>query len=232
MTTRENLTLFTVWDTPVKAKPAVLGNLLGLCGVLSWMAGRRRPERSRPTRLLVGLLSFATLIVADLGHAMAHIVSARAAGAPMDEIVLSPEMPRTIYFDDDVPPHVHRTRAIGGPIFSALGLLASLLLRRLAPRESLLNELAGWSSIGHGFILGSLTPLPPVDGGSILKWTLVEKGKSSAEADEIVQQVGLAIGGSATAGGIALATRRRWWPALGLIVAGAVATGAALGKIR
>jgi len=47
-----------------------------------------------------------------------------------------------------------------------------------------------------------------------------------------VQQVDLAIGGAATAAGVALAARRRWLPALGLIGAGAIAIGAALGKIR
>jgi len=194
-TNGEAPTLFTVLDTPVKVKPAVLGNLLASWGVLSRMAGRRHPERSWPARLMVGALSTATLVVADIGHAMAHIVSACYAGAPMDEILVSPEMPRTIYFDNDVPPQAHRMRALGGPIYSALGLLSSLLLRGLAPRDSLAHELAGWSCIGHGFIFtGSLAPLPIVDGGSILKWTLVERGRTPAEADAVVQRVDLASG--------------------------------------
>ena len=234
MTSNESTpTLFTVLNTPVKVKPAVLGNLLALWGVLSWMAGRRRPKRSWPARLLVGALSTITLAVADIGHAMSHIVSARYAGAPMDEILVSPEMPRTIYHDNDVPPQAHRMRALGGPIYSAMGLLSSLVVRALAPRDSLAHELAGWSCIGHGFIFtGSLAPLPIVDGGSILKWTLVERGRTPAEADAVVQRVDLAIGATAAATGAALAARRRWLPGLGLIGAGAIAIGAALGKIR
>ncbi|MFQ5343836.1 MAG: hypothetical protein ACE5F6_20020 [Anaerolineae bacterium] len=233
MTTNENVpTLFTVLNTPVKVKPAVLGNILALWGMLSWMAGRRRPERSWPARLLVGGLAMVTLVIADIGHAMAHIVSARYAGAPMDEILVSQEMPRTIYYDNDVPPQAHRMRALGGPIYSALGLLSSLAVRGLVPRTSAVHEIAGWSAVGHGFILGSIAPLPPVDGGSILKWTLVERGRTPAEADAVVQRLDLAIGGAATAAGVAFASRRRWLPALGLIGAGAIAIGAALGKIR
>lgn len=45
-------------------------------------------------------------------------------------------------------------------------------------------EVADCSSVGHGLILtGSLAPLPIVDGGSLLKWTLVERGRTPAEAD-------------------------------------------------
>ena len=151
----------------------------------------------------------------------------------MDEIRVSMEMPRTIYFDNDVPPHVHRMRALGGPIFSLIGLLTSLLLRTLAPRDSLAHEIAGWSSIGHGFIFGgALVPLPFVDGGTILKWTLVERGRTPAEADATIRRLDLAIGATAATAGVAFASRRRWLPALGLIGAGAIAIGAALDKIR
>jgi len=191
--TNEVPTLFAVWNTPVKVKPAVLANLLAGWGILSWLAGRRGPERSRPARLLVGALSMITLIIADWGHAMAHILSARHADAPMDEILISAGMPRTLYCDNDVRPQVHRVRALGGPIYSALGLISSLLVRHLAARDSLTRELADWSCIGHGFIFaGSLTPLPIVDGGTILKWTLVERGRTPDEADAIVQQLDLA----------------------------------------
>lgn len=229
---QEAPTLFIIADTPVKVKPAVSINLLALWGTMAWLAGRRRPERSWPARLLVGALSTATLIIADWGHAMAHIVSARYAGAPMDEIRISMGMPRTIYFDNNVPPRVHRMRALGGPIFSAIGLLTSLLLRFLAPRGSVAREVAGWSCVGQGFILGALIPLPFVDGGTILKWTLVEQGRTPAEADDVVRRIDLAIGGAATTAGVAFAARRRWLPALGLIAAGAIAIGAALDKIR
>jgi hypothetical protein len=229
----ETPTLFTVWDTPVKVKPVVLVSQLGLWGLLSWMAGRRRPARSWPARLLVGALSMIPLLIADLGHAMAHIVSARYAGAPMDAILVSEGMPRTLYQNKDVPPQAHRLRAAGGPIFSAVALLLSGLWLRLTRRDSLGRELAHWSCIGHGFILtGSLAPVPIVDGGSLLKWTMVDQGRTPAEADAVVRRVDLALGAAATTAGAALAARRRWLPALGLLASGAIAIAAALGKIR
>ena len=71
--------------------------------------------------------------------------------------------------------------------------------------------------------------MPIVDGGVLLKWSLVEGGRTPAEADKIVKQAGIATGVAATGAGVVFATRRRWLPAVG---AGMVAIGAALGKIR
>jgi hypothetical protein len=186
-----------------------------------------------PVRLLAGVLSAGVLILSDVGHAFAHTISARFAGAPVDEIELSAGMPRTIYHENHVPPRTHRMRALGGPIFSALGLGISLLVRAFLPRNSMAREVADWSSLGHGLILvGSLAPLPIVDGGSLLKWTLVDRGRTPAQADQIVKQAGIVTGVAATGAGVMFATRRRWLPAVGLIAAGMVAIGAALGKIR
>lgn len=245
-TQRQAEAVFTVWGTAVRVKPAILANMAGLWGLLAWLAGRGHPERPWPLRLLVGLLATIAMMVADLGHAMAHIISARYAGAPMDEILISEGMPRTLYYHNDVPPRVHRLRALGGPIYSAVGLAISCLLRGIAPRDSLVREVAGWSCLGHGFILGgSLAPLPIVDGGTMLKWTLVERGRTPEQADEIVAQVDLSLGAALTATGVALAATRRkesahrgesaarrWLPALGLIAAGAIAIVAARDRSR
>lgn len=200
---------------------------------MSWLAGRRRPERRWPARLVIGALSASALILADVGHAFAHTLSARSAGAPMDEIRLSAGMPRTIYHDNNVPPNVHRQRALGGPVFNALGLGLSLLLRTLTPDQSANHEVADWSSVGHGLLLtGSLASLPVVDGGSILKWTLVERGQTPEQADQVVKQAGVITGLVVSGVGVGFATRRRWIPAVGLLAAGAIAIGAALGRIR
>ena len=108
-----------------------------------------------------------------------------------------------------------------------------MLVRSLAPRNSMAREVADWSSVGHGLILtGSLAPLPIVDGGSLLKWTLVERGRTPTEADQIVKQAGIAAGFAASSAGVMFATRRRWLPAVGLIAVGLVSVGAATGKIR
>lgn len=217
----------------VVATPGFFVNLLALWAGMSWLSGRTHPEQSWPIRLLLGALTGFALVFADVGHAFAHTFSAYLAGAPMDQIKLSSGMPRTIYFNEEVPPRAHILRALGGTIFSALGLGISWLVRTLSPRNSMIREVADWSSIGHGLILtGSLAPLPIVDGGSILKWALVENGRTPVEADHTVKQAGVATGIAASSAGVLLATRRHWLPAAGLFAAGLVAVGAATGRIR
>ena len=217
----------------LEISPGFYANLLALWAGLSWFSGQGHPGRSWPTNLLVGAISGFTLVLADVGHAFAHSISARMGGAPMDRIKLSSGLPRTIYDDDDVPPQAHRMRALGGPIFSALGLVISLLVRAATPRKSIAREVAGWSCVGHGLIFtGGLAPLPIVDGGSLLKWTLVDRGRTPEEADRVVQRAGIATGIAAAGAGAALVSQRRWLPAVGLISTGLVAIGSALGKIR
>jgi hypothetical protein len=220
-------------NTPLDVSPGFFADLLSLWAGMAWLSGRNHPERPWTVRLLAGAISGFVLILADVGHAFAHTLSARLAGAPVDRIKLSSGMPRTIYDDNQVSPRTHRMRASGGPIFSALGLGLSLLAHILLPHDSIAREVAGWSCIGHGLILtGSLAPLPIVDGGSLLKWTLVERGRSPVEADQVVRQAGIVTGIAASSAGVMLATRRRWLPAAGLIAAGFVAFAAAIGKIR
>jgi hypothetical protein len=54
----------------------------------TWVAGRRRPDSSWLQRLGVGLLAMPVALFADVGHTLAHTVSASLAGAPMDGISL------------------------------------------------------------------------------------------------------------------------------------------------
>src|SRR5512146_3491745 len=106
-------TLYRFNGVPVKVQPAFWPIPFLVTGVLAWIAGLRRPDRSWPQRLVVGLTSLLVALPADIGHAMAHTVSARLAGAPMDEILLSSEMPRTLYENNDVVPSVHIMRSRG-----------------------------------------------------------------------------------------------------------------------
>lgn len=146
------------------------------------------PERGFWKGVLIGFFTAILLLIADFGHALAHIFSARYAGTPMDEILISADMPRTIYWNNEVTPKTHRTRAIGGPLFNFIGLVLSLAIFGLVSNDSIIYELAGWSAFGHGLLLiMSLFPIPIVDGGTILKWTLVEKGKSEKESEEIIR---------------------------------------------
>jgi hypothetical protein len=235
MTTKgkDATTLFRFQGTPVKVEPAVGIYIAGLWGAMLWWAGRKDPERPWPVRLLAGSLASLALLAADIGHALAHVISARWAGTPMAYVLVSADMPRTIYPEDDVSPRTHVVRSLGGPIYNVISLLVALISRRFAPPGTVWRESLGWSAVGHGLILlGSLAPLPIVDGGVFLKWTLVDRGHNPQEADAVVRQAGLATGAAAVAAGATLSAQRRWLVGLGLIASGAVAVAAALDKIR
>ena len=187
--------LFHFNGVPVKARPSFWPMWLSTWPALIWLAKRRKAERGWPEAIMVGTAAMPIPITADVGHALAHTVSARLGGAPMDEIRLAADMPRTIYFDNDVSPDAHRIRALGGPIFSGLGFLLSLLLWRATKRGKLGRELAGIACASHGLLFaGSLMPLPVVDGGTLLKWTLIDRGAMAEEADEQVKRAGIMAG--------------------------------------
>jgi hypothetical protein len=222
-----------VFGTLVKVKLLVVGNIILLWGGVAWYGLLRNPDRGLWSGILLGFLSMVLLLIADFGHAMSHIFSARYAGAPMAEILISAGMPRTLYSDNQVPPRTHRVRAMGGPIFSGIGLLLSLILYAVFTSGSIGRELAAWSIVGHGFILvGCLLPLPIVDGGTILKWTLVEKGRTETEADVILRRVNWVLGIICGAVGMGLIAGQLWVSGLVTLGIGIVAFGVAIGKIR
>jgi hypothetical protein len=205
--------LFRFNGVPVVVQPGFWPAPVLLTGLLAWASGLRKPERSWLQRLGLGLLAMPVALFANIGHAMAHTVSARLAGAPMDEILLSSGLARTLYENNAVSPQAHIRRSLGGPIFSLAGFTLSLLWRRLSPHGSLGRDLADASLASQGLILiGSLAPLPVVDGGVILKWKFVAAGQSPDQADQAVRKASLSLGAALLGLGallIILGKRRR-----------------------
>jgi len=202
----------TIFGTPLRIRPVVLVNLGMLWAVAAFLEHFWHPHWTLGLILAVGFGAVILLLLADFGHAAAHIFSARRSGGPMDELYISGGMPRTRYFNNDVPPEVHIGRSLGGPIFNLAGTLVSLAVLLLATNGSVMADLAGWSLTGQALILaGSLLPLPVVDGGVLLKWWLVRGGRTEAEAERFVKRAGWVSGIVITlvvAGVIAL--RRGW----------------------
>ncbi len=222
---------FKIFDTPVKVKFTVLIPIVALWIGITWIYYLRYPERDFWKSILIGFVSVVILLIADFGHAIAHIFSARYAKAPMDEISIIGDMPRTLYWDNNVSPNVHRIRAIGGPIFSTLGLILSLAVYGVVSGNVIVRELAVISTVGHGFILiGSLLPLPMVDGGTILKWTIVASGKNALAADKIVQRINFVIGILGVIIGVVLLAMQVWIPGVILVGIGIICIVVSLKK--
>jgi len=225
----------SIFGTPVKAKGMVLIPIVVLWGSITWLEFSWHPERAFWQDLLMGFATMLLLLVVEVGHALAHIFSARAAGAPMDELLLWPSagMPRTLYWNNEVSPDVHRMRAMGGPVFNVVGLLLSGVIYAVASGNPIARELAAWSVGGHGLLLIlSLLPLPMVDGGTIMKWTLVARGKTEIEADEIVRQVDWVMGIVGGMIGVGFIAMQMWIAGVILVGIGVVVIGIAAGKIR
>jgi len=185
----------TIFGTPLRIRPVVLVNLGMLWAVAAFLEHFWHPHWTLGLILAVGFGAVILLLLADFGHAAAHIFSARRSGGPMDELYISGGMPRTRYFNNDVPPEVHIGRSLGGPIFNLAGTLVSLAVLLLATNGSVMADLAGWSLTGQALILaGSLLPLPVVDGGVLLKWWLVRGGRTEAEAERFVKRAGWVSG--------------------------------------
>lgn len=222
-----------IFNTPVKIKLAALPIPFVVWGIVTWVGLYLHPERGFWQGLLIGLSTSTLLLGVEFGHALAHIFSARYAGAPMDEILISGEMPRTLYFNNDVAPKTHRMRALGGPIFNLVGLLLSLLIFTLVPGIPILREWMTWTAGGHGIqLLMSLTPVPMVDGGTILKWTLVARGKTEQEADQIVKRVDWVFASILGITAIILLLMKMWIAGIVCLILSAIVTAITMGKIR
>jgi hypothetical protein len=234
MKTVDNVpTLFVFNGTPVKARPLFWLMVLGLWALLAGLGSWRWPGQSLGAYLLVGVVGVFLALLADVGHACAHTVSARLAGAPMDVILLGADMPRTLYWNNDVPPRAHIMRSLGGPVYSAVGLLIGIGWLLLAPPETALRYLGEIWTVANGFIfLAVFAPIPIVDGGVILKWALVLGGRSEAQADELVRRIGLGLGVGFLAAAVLFLLITNWLLAGILLVIGLVVFGAALKIIR
>lgn len=122
------------------------------------------------------VLGFAAIVlhwIADISHQLGHARAARKTGHPMTGIRLWGLLSSSIYPSDEptLPPNVHITRALGGPITSGIIGLVSALFLLILP----FIEVPWWIALLFAadnllvFTIGSLLPLGFTDGSTILR---------------------------------------------------------------
>jgi hypothetical protein len=204
--------------------------------IMAWVARKRVPERSWLQSLGVGALTTPVMLGSEWGHNPAHAAAAHMVGKPMDAIRITWGMPLVVYYDIndlEVTPRQHILRALGGPLFNLLVLPVALLLRQRTAPGSAARDVADAAAATNAFLPAvGLLPIPGIDGGPILKWSLVKKGHSPQEADVLVRKVDGALGvGLALAGALSFRKRR---PLLGALLAllSGTALAVALGILK
>ncbi len=205
-----------VFETPlvVRGRTWLPVAQFGAWGIMAWLAGKRRPQRTWGQRLWVGLMTMAVALGSEWLHNLAHAVAAHLIGKPMDALRITWGMPLVVYYDlndQDVTPREHIVRALGGPLFNA-ALLIPLVGLRCAARDGTAAREVLDMAVGANVFLStvSMLPMPGIDGGAALKWALVADGRSVPQADEAVRRVNRWMGVAlSVAGAVAFWKRKR-----------------------
>ena len=204
--------------------------------IMAWVAKKRRPERDWTKSLGIGALTMPVVLGSEWGHNIAHAAAANLVGKPVDAIRVVYGMPLLVYYDindEDVTPRQHIARALGGPLFNLCLLPIAVLLRRISQPDSTARDIAN-AAVGANLFLPAfgLLPIPGIDGGPILKWSLVERGASPADADLTVRKVDGVLGAVFALTAVQAFKKRR--PLLGAVLmqVAALAWGIALGLLR
>lgn len=165
----------------------------------------------------------------------------------MDELKVLGGLPLCVYADINdhtVSPNEHIARALGGPLFNLALMLdlrmAHALLRSLgfARPGSFSGETLDTAVSFNTFLAtASYVPIPALDGGPLVKWTLVQRGASVAEADAQVMRLNGWLAGPLSLLGFGLLQRcprfsGRWWLGSVLVQFGLLSTLVALGWIK
>lgn len=206
----------TVFGTPLVVKGRTwLPVFEGLIWVLmSWITHARYPQRSIWHCLRSGLVMMPPAVASEWGHNFAHAAAARWVARPMDYLRIAWGTPLVVYRDVNDPrvsPRQHIARALGGPLFNLL-LLPVTWLARKRTRPGSLSRDAADAAVGTNLFLvtGGLLPLPALDGGPLLKWSVIANGGSLQQANSVVRTangIGAAMIGAA---GLASLKRRKW----------------------
>jgi len=160
--------------------------------IMTRLSRKNKPDQGFFWHISEGALTSSALLGAEWCHNLAHVFLADRIGKPMDELRIQLGMPRCIYNeinDREVSPRQHIIRSLGGPIINLLLIPVAALVKFTSKPGSIAWETAHVFLKTNQFLFAvSLLPIPGIDGGPILKWSLVDKGYEIEEADQVVQK--------------------------------------------
>ena len=121
-------------------------------------------------------------------------------------------MPLLVYHDVEdtsVTPKQHIIRALGGPLINSIFLGIAALFHPITKPKSTSREVVNAALGMNAFlVLGGLLPIPGIDGGAALKWTLVKQGQTPTQADAVIRKVD-AVTAAGLGGGAIVAFKKR-----------------------
>ena len=161
--------------------------------IMTRLSRKHKPDKGFFWHISEGALTSSALLGAEWCHNLAHVYLANRIGKPMDELRIQMGMPRCIYIeinDREVSPRQHIIRSLGGPLINLLLIPIAALIRFTTNPGSIARETANvFLKTNTILFTVSVLPIPGIDGGPILKWSLVDKGYDIGEADQVVQNV-------------------------------------------
>ena len=185
--------------------------------IMTFVDRRRHPHRSFAQQATSGGATTLVILGSEWCHNLAHAAAARLIGKPMDALHIQWGMPRCVYHqvnDLTVTPRQHILRAIGGPVYNALTLPFWQLFKRASRPDSISRDAAEAGLAMNTFLsTASLLPIPGIDGGPLLKWSLVSRGRTPQQADVLVARVNRFSAAGLAAAAAILFRKRRWLPA-------------------
>jgi Zn-dependent protease len=202
-----------VFDAPLVAKGKTWLPLTQLAawGIMVCEAGRKRPEQNWRTRIWVGALSMGVMLGSEWCHNLAHAAAAKWVSKPVDCIRVSWGMPLLVYYDTEDPevtPSQHIIRSLGGPLVNIIFIGIGTIMKRFVSDDSPAREVVNTAIGTNCFLIAAgMTPLPFLDGGAALKWTLVDRGHTLENADMVIRKVN-AVSGTGMGAGAAVAFKK------------------------
>lgn len=115
-------------------------------------------------KLIVGLGYGLLVILAAATHNLGHFLGGRLVGAPMSAFLLNASIPIDRYTDKDerqLASKIHLSRALGGPVFSALVGSVVLSINAVAVNNAFIQ----FYGVMNWFIaVGAMLPISGIDG--------------------------------------------------------------------